>query len=66
MRSGEFVASFVACAFLARPAFTQAVLEAESARNLRGGTRGSYLRSLYRRAWAVIDRRYIPLGPNPF
>lgn len=62
----EFVASFVASATVFRTEFAHAVLAAETAGNARGGRGGSYLRSLYRRAWTRIDAEYVPLGPNPF
>ena len=41
------------------------VESAEAAGN-KAGRGGSYLRSLYRRAWSRIDRIYVPLGPSPF
>ncbi len=63
---GEFVASFVASATLFRTQFVAAVLAAETAATALGGRGGIYLRRLYRRAWQVIDAKYVPLGPNPF
>lgn len=62
----EFTASFVTSATLFRSQFVRAVLEAETAGNARGGRGGTYLRSLYRRAWRLIDSKYVPLGSNPF
>ena len=35
-------------------------------RQFLGGGGGSYLRGLYRRAWNLIDAKYVPLGTNPF
>lgn len=63
---GEFVASFVTCATLFRTRFLADVVAAETAGNTRGGGGGSYLRNLYRRAWNLIDTKYVPLGTNPF
>jgi hypothetical protein len=63
---GEFVASFVASATLFRTQFVAAVLAAEAAAIALGGGGGTYLRRLYRRAWHLIDAKYVPLGPNPF
>lgn len=63
---GEFVASFTACAMTFPAEFRAAVLAAEAAGNARGGRGGSYVRSLYRRAWNRIKARYSPLGANPF
>ena len=64
--AGEFAASFVTSATLFRGQFVSAVLGAETAGNARGGRGGTYLRSLYRRAWNLIDAKYVPLGRNPF
>src|SRR5438105_3447885 len=62
----EFLASFTASATLFRTDFVAAVLAAETAGNAKGGGGGTYLRRLYRRAWSLIDKKYVPLGPNPF
>ncbi|MBU4295128.1 MAG: hypothetical protein L6365_05625 [Desulfobulbaceae bacterium] len=63
---GEFVSSFVTSATLFRGPFSRAILDAETAGNARGGSGGTYLRGLYRRAWILIDGKYVPLGSNPF
>ncbi len=63
---GEFVASFVTCASMARTQFVDAVNQAANAGNARGGRGGSYLKSLFRRSWNIISSTYVPLGGNPF
>jgi hypothetical protein len=61
----EFAAGFVTSATLFRSQFVSAVLDAKTAGNARGGSGGTYLRSLYRRARNLIDGKYVPLGRNP-
>ena len=60
---GEFVASFTTSAVLYREPFIQAV---KQARRVGDAQSGAKLQRLYRKAWRLIDRDYIPLGRNPF